>query len=128
MKLIFILSFKLFYFKLFSQSNNTEHKTFGKEDIILSSKNDNYKLPGRFLVYREKVKNICDSEGTIVLNITVDPSGETLNAEPCIKKCRTLSKCLFKEAVKAALNSRWNAIDDVKGIQKGEITYFFRLK
>ncbi|HOO95552.1 MAG TPA: TonB family protein [Proteiniphilum sp.] len=64
--------------------------------------------------------------GKVVVNITVDPSGNVINAE-IGRGTNTPSTTLRNEALRAARNTKFNAINSMTD-QVGTITYQFRLK
>ncbi|HNV67642.1 MAG TPA: energy transducer TonB [Bacteroidales bacterium] len=67
-------------------------------------------------------------EGVVVVAITVDRSGRVTDATPGIKGSTTLEGDLLKLAKEAALKTRFESSNDAPIIQKGTITYVFRLK
>jgi len=67
-------------------------------------------------------------EGVVVVAITVDRSGKVTDATPGIKGSTTLEVDLLKLAKEAALKTRFESSNNAPIIQKGTITYVFRLK
>lgn len=67
-------------------------------------------------------------EGVVVVAITVDRSGRVTDATPGIKGSTTLAGDLLKLAKEAALKTRFEPSNEAPIIQKGTITYVFRLK
>jgi len=67
-------------------------------------------------------------EGTVVVAITVDRNGRVTDATPGIKGSTTLDGDLLKLAKEAALKTTFESNNDAPIIQKGTITYIFRLK
>jgi len=67
-------------------------------------------------------------EGVVVVAITVDRTGRVTDATPGIKGSTTLEGDLLKLAKEAALKTRFESSNDAPIIQKGTITYVFRLK
>ena len=63
--------------------------------------------------------------GTVVVNITVDPAGNVIHAE-IGRGTNTPSATLREEALKAARNTKFNAIPSANN-QHGTITYKFKL-
>ena len=63
--------------------------------------------------------------GVVVVNITVDPQGNVINAE-IGQGTNTPNSTLREEARKAALRTKFNSISSVNS-QKGTITYRFNL-
>ena len=67
-------------------------------------------------------------EGTVVVAITVDRNGRVTDATPGIKGSTILDGELLKLAKDAALKTTFESSNDAPVIQKGTITYIFRLK
>ncbi|HCC85507.1 MAG TPA: hypothetical protein DEQ06_02725, partial [Porphyromonadaceae bacterium] len=67
-----------------------------------------------------------NDEGTVVVDITVDPSGNVIRAE-IGKGTNTPNATLLNEALRAARSTKFNAITSMNN-QKGTITYRFKLK
>jgi outer membrane biosynthesis protein TonB len=67
-------------------------------------------------------------EGIVVVAITVDRNGRVTDATPGIKGSTTLDGELLKLAKDAALKTTFESSNDAPIIQKGTITYIFRLK
>ena len=63
--------------------------------------------------------------GTVVVNITVDPSGKVIHAE-IGRGTNTPNTALRNEALRAARNTKFNAITSPNN-QQGTITYRFNL-
>ncbi|HBG40364.1 MAG TPA: hypothetical protein DDW85_02980 [Porphyromonadaceae bacterium] len=70
-------------------------------------------------------KYTVDDYGTVVVNITVDPSGKVIRAE-IGKGTNTPSATLRNEALRAARSTRFNLINSTNN-QQGTITYRFNL-
>jgi outer membrane biosynthesis protein TonB len=67
-------------------------------------------------------------DGIVVVAVTVDRSGRVTDATPGIKGSTTLDENLLKLAKEAALKTRFEEKNDAPIIQKGTITYDFRLR
>lgn len=67
-------------------------------------------------------------DGIVVVAITVDRSGRVTDAIPGIKGSTTLEESLLKVAKEAALKTEFEPMSDGPIIQKGTITYNFKLK
>lgn len=63
--------------------------------------------------------------GTVVINITVDPRGNVINAE-IGRGTNTPNNSLRNEALRAARRTKFNAVNTI-GNQQGTITYRFNL-
>ena len=91
-------------------------------------KSGNYRLGNRRVL--EKVKPIyeCTEEGTVVVNIWVNNKGDVIKAEPGAKGTTNPDSCLFKISKIAAMNTKWEAIEDESvSIQEGQIIYNFKI-
>jgi TonB family protein len=66
-----------------------------------------------------------NDEGTVVIDITVDPSGNVIRAE-IGRGTNTPNTTLRNEALRAARSTKFNAITSMNN-QQGTITYRFRL-
>ena len=66
-------------------------------------------------------------EGTVVVDIWVNPAGTVVRTGINIARTNTSSTALRKAAEKAAAKARFNAIGGVEN-QRGTITYNFKLK
>lgn len=67
-------------------------------------------------------------EGVVVVEISVDRSGNVTKAVAGVKGSSTLDDDLLKVAHDAAMKAKFNRSDDAPLLQKGNITYIFRLK
>ncbi|MHC1732583.1 MAG: energy transducer TonB [Bacteroidales bacterium] len=67
-------------------------------------------------------------DGIVVVAVTVDRSGRVTDATPGMKGSTTLDENLLKLAKEAALKTRFEEKNDAPIIQKGTITYDFRLR
>lgn len=67
-------------------------------------------------------------EGVVVVAITVDRNGRVTDATPGIKGSTTLDGDLLRLAKEAALKTRFESSNDAPVIQKGTITYKFKLQ
>ncbi len=80
--------------------------------------------PVRTAVFLSVPAYRCRGEGRVVVNITVDRSGEVTAAE--IDKARSSSDyCMTAAATEAALASRFNADASAPQKQKGTVSYIF---
>lgn len=66
-------------------------------------------------------------DGIVVVAVTVDRNGRVTDATPGIKGSTTLDENLLKLAKEAALKTRFESSNDAPIIQKGTITYNFKL-
>ena len=64
----------------------------------------------------------------MVVEVIVDKSGKVIRATPGIKGSSILDTYLLNVAKEAALKTTFEAKTDVAEVQKGTITYNFKLK
>lgn len=67
-------------------------------------------------------------EGRVVVEITVNKSGNVTSANPGVKGSTTLNANLLAAAKKAAFKAKFDKKPDAPSYQKGTITYFFKLQ
>lgn len=89
--------------------------------------------PGFFLTGRNAlslpVPQIdSQKEGKVVVEIKVDRDGNVVSATPGVKGSTTVDSYLLSVAKNAAIQSRFDSKSDAAPIQKGTITYIFRLR
>ena len=70
--------------------------------------------------------NTVQDEGRVVVNITVNPSGEVI-ATSINRRTNTVNPKLRKAAEDAARRARFNPIEGIEN-QTGTITYYFKLR
>jgi TonB family protein len=85
-------------------------------------------LSGRSPIYLKKPDFNIQKEGTVVVEITVDRNGKVVSATPGVKGSSTVDKTLYDAAKKAALESTFNVKNDAQELQRGTITYHFKLQ
>lgn len=85
-----------------------------------------YSLNGRKVVSLPKPSYDCDEEGTVVVQITVDKNGKTVDAKPGYRGTTNSASCLAVQAKAAALNAKWDASPSGAEKQVGTITYNFK--
>ena len=67
-------------------------------------------------------------EGRVVVEISVDKSGNVFSAKPGVKGSTTTNSYLLERAKQAALKAKFNAKPDAPDEQRGTIVYNFLLK
>jgi len=67
------------------------------------------------------------SEGVVVVQISVDRKGNVTEAVPGVKGSTTLDEYLLREARDAAMKAKFDSNDTAPLLQKGTITYIFKL-
>jgi outer membrane biosynthesis protein TonB len=89
--------------------------------------NGNYQLGNRKALNTPSPKYICNEQGTIVVQISVDKSGKVFNAIPGARGTSNAAKCLLDQAKIAAMNTRSQADSNAPEKQVGQIIYNFKL-
>ena len=87
-----------------------------------------FNLGGRGVQKLPSPKYDYQGEGIVVVEVIVDPQGKVVQANPGIKGSTTLDEYLLKVAKDAALETQFEANTKAPLIQKGTITYIFKLK
>jgi TonB family protein len=87
-----------------------------------------YSLQGRGPLDIPRPKYDYQVEGKVVVEVSVDRSGDVVTATPGIKGSTTLDDYLLKVAKEAAMKARFEVKQDAPALQKGTITYNFVLK
>lgn len=87
-----------------------------------------YSLSGRTHLNLPKPDYNCKEEGLVVVEVTVDKSGNVTQAVPGVKGSTQLDRCLLDAAKRAALQAKFNRKSDAAAFQKGTITYRFKLQ
>ncbi len=85
-----------------------------------------YGLNGRGKPSNSKVKPNCDEEGTVVVEIKVNRSGQVVKAIPG-KRGTNGDICLYNAAEQTALSYRWSADPQAPPIQIGFVVVNFRV-
>lgn len=68
---------------------------------------------------------IHNTDGKVVVEVTVDQNGNVVSARPGVKGSTISDASLLKVAKEAALKAKFNVKKDAPALQKGTITYFF---
>lgn len=110
----------------------------GKPDGDINSKNRaggpgggngiSFSLSGRSSKSLPKPEYKSQSEGKVVVEVTVDQNGNVVSARPGIKGTTTSNKILHEAAQIAALKAKFDVKRDAPALQKGTITYHFMLQ
>ena len=87
-----------------------------------------YSLGNRKALSKPAPKYICNEEGKVVVEVSVDRNGRTINAVAGIKGTTNTAKCLLDQARIAAMDTKWDASSDAPEKQVGKIIYNFHLK
>ncbi|WP_067034485.1 energy transducer TonB [Allomuricauda sp. CP2A] len=86
-----------------------------------------YGLKGRSLMGSDVVKQQCNEEGRVVVEIVVDRTGKVVKAKPGIKGTENTAPCLLEAARKTALTYRWNQDSKARPQQIGFVVVNFKL-
>ena len=87
-----------------------------------------FKLDGRSILSLPKPEYTNQVEGDVVVEVTVDKDGKVIQANPGVRGSTTLNEKLLQLAKEAALNARFDRNPNAPAVQKGTITYKFRLQ
>jgi hypothetical protein len=87
-----------------------------------------YDLAGRQAQSLLKPKYDIESEGIVVVEITVDRNGNVTKATPGVKGSTTLEEYFLRVARETALTAKFDRKPDAPVIQKGTITYHFIMR
>ena len=108
-------------------SGSLDSKVRG-EGTGLGDKGISYNLQGRGFQSLPTPKYDYQGEGRVVVEVSVDRLGKVTQAVPGTKGSTTLVEYLLKVAKEAAMEARFEPKPDAPVIQKGTITYNFKLK
>ena len=86
-----------------------------------------YSLGNRKAISKPSPKYTCDEAGKVVVEVSVDRNGKTIDAIAGIKGTTNTARCLLDQARIAAMNTRWDASSDAPEKQVGKIVYNFNL-
>lgn len=86
-----------------------------------------YGLSGRSLMSKGAVKQECNQEGTVVVQIVVSRQGQVIQATPGVKGTTNNDPCLLEPARKTALMHRWNTDSKAPDQQIGFVVVNFKL-
>ncbi len=89
--------------------------------------NGNYQLGNRKALNKPQPNYLCNEEGVVVVQISVDKSGRVIGANPGVRGTTNAAKCLLDQAKIAAMNTKWQADDAAPEKQVGKIIYNFKL-
>jgi hypothetical protein len=86
-----------------------------------------YSLGNRKAISKPAPKYTCNETGKVVVEVSVDRNGRTIDAIAGIKGTTNTARCLLDQARIAAMNTRWDASSDAPEKQVGKIVYNFNL-
>lgn len=86
-----------------------------------------YYLGNRKALSKPTPNYTCDEQGKVYVQISVDKSGNVIDAKPGTRGTTNAAKCLLDEAKSAALRTKWQPDSDAPDKQVGIIIYNFNL-
>lgn len=87
----------------------------------------NYQLSGRKVLSKPQPNYVCNEEGTVAVEISVNGSGTVINVVVGVRGTTNTAKCLLDQAKIAALNTKFDANPTAPEKQVGKIIYSFKL-
>ena len=87
----------------------------------------NYQLGNRKALSKPLPKYICEEQGVVIVQISVDKSGRVISANPGIRGTTNAAKCLLDQAKLAAMDTKWESDQGAPEKQIGKIIYNFKL-
>lgn len=94
----------------------------------LGDKGISYDLQGRGFQTLPSPKYTYQGEGRVVVEVSVDRSGKVVSAVAGVKGSTTLDDYLLRVSKDAAMAARFESKPDAPMVQKGTITYNFKLR
>jgi hypothetical protein len=110
------------------KSNNIYQEKPSADSELKTSQSSSYDLEGRNYQSLPSPKYEYQGEGRVVVEISVDRTGNVIQAIPGAKGSTTLDDYLLATAKEAALKSKFEAKPNAPAVQKGTITYNFVIK
>lgn len=89
--------------------------------------NGNYQLGNRKALSKPNPNYLCEEQGIVVVQITVDKTGKVVSANPGIRGTTNAAKCLLDQAKIAAMSTKWQSDERAPDKQTGKIIYSFKL-
>jgi outer membrane biosynthesis protein TonB len=89
--------------------------------------NGNYQLGNRKALNKPQPAYICNEQGKVVVEISVDRSGRVVAARAGIRGTTNAASCLLGQAKQAAMDTKWQADANAPDVQIGKIIYNFKL-
>jgi len=86
-----------------------------------------YGLSGRTLAGKDAVKQECNQEGRVVVQIVVDRQGKVIQATPGVRGTTNNDPCLLEPARKTAFLHRWKPDEKAPEQQIGFVVVNFKL-
>ena len=92
-----------------------------------SGSGSGYALGNRKALSKPSPNYTCNEEGKVVVEISVNRSGQVISAKAGVQGTTNTAGCLLSQAKIAALNTKWESSNDAPDIQTGKIIYNFSL-
>lgn len=109
--------------------NGVANAPHGSGTGIGNGGNGNFRLQGRNIVGSlPKPQYTVNNAGTVVVEIIVNRDGNVIKANALVQGSTVQDDALFKAAEKAALRARFTNSENGADIQRGTITYHFRIQ
>lgn len=89
--------------------------------------NGDYLLGNRKALTKPQPNYICNEQGKVVVEISVDKTGKVVSANAGARGTTNAARCLLDQAKIAAMNTRWQADANAPATQVGKIVYNFKL-
>lgn len=89
--------------------------------------NGNYQLGNRKALSKPQPNYTCNEQGVVVVQITVDQSGNVIVATAGARGTTNAARCLLDQAEIAAKKTKWEADSNAPTKQVGKIIYNFKL-
>ena len=109
------------------ESGSVDSKIYGQRTGT-GSEGVSYDLAGRQARSLPKPSYDIQSEGIVVVEVTVDRNGNVTKATPGVRGSNTLEEYFLRVAREAAMAAKFDRKPDAPVIQKGTITYHFILR
>tara|TARA_B100001778_G_C18583066_1_gene628443 strand:+ start:138 stop:893 length:756 start_codon:yes stop_codon:yes gene_type:complete len=112
---------------IIGQNNNYNQTQESNYNLSETGSKNNFQLKGRTAEFKAKPIYNSQEQGIVVVLITVNQSGDVINAISGAKGSTTLNKNLLKRAKEAALKTKFNEKKSAPKNQQGKIIYYFSL-
>lgn len=112
---------------IIGQKNNYNQTQESNYNLSETGSKNNFQLKGRTAEFKAKPIYNSQEQGIVVVLITVNQSGDVINAISGAKGSTTLNKNLLKRAKEAALKTKFNEKKSAPKNQQGKIIYYFSL-
>lgn len=98
-----------------------------KNMLPTNSNNNNFFASDRRPLISRNPNYICNEEGKVVVQISIDKSGKPFSAKAGITGTTNLSKCLLEQCEIAAMNTEWESTEEGPAVQFVKVVYNFTL-